>query len=747
MEALCESSPLRGCSAEVPEPWPSLLAGGQILAALLLSTSFSEKYRGRHMRPGDVAELCLPAGFTRAHEDVRLRVEQRKAILLSRCETDGKEAAAFIWAGTGADKTVYVTFAPLRLKRQLWKIRRATLRDEFIKMSDHAGGADRIRISSYVSYKLYQLQGRGLQHLLAEALLKHPGHRLLFAGISHGAALAQAAAFQFRLVSPTSDVLVVTWNGYRWTDAAGSQIVGRVLGPNMLPLALSRQRGDGVREWDSVVGFPAHCAPMLGFRLLDSGTGDILSCEAGSPYLLPSYLSLDFARRAKALHFASGAIVATRRATMAALAREAGSDSGCWSWGSCSNDSTRVPSQAEGENEEVEEGVDQVKDDTVTERTDNLDNCATVSIHETTCLYSWTELSRGLALPVGALRAGADAVGAAGIAFIARNRAGEAGKVTLAPGPGPAVMQSILCPIVQESLSGDVFVLSAYSNAIWMRVRRGDRLPDGAVLAGITPGGCHAYVARDEAGEAGTAWCPGHVDVADLKVEGFAFCNGQRFAAAAEVLVVTRAAGELRVEIVGAEGLADPTYRLGDVVGRLVGLCSLKPYVEVIFGGRSCRTGYQKAPSGSASFDEVLRFPLLYDIGDITLRAVDRRVSQIGGDAPIGEGTVALDMADAHGEVRVVEMMRNGTCHGYLHVRTSATWRPVAEDNAEIAEKTETPSVEEMSCCTRSAPDRRSATWSDRRPSTCFDGLWFGSASSTWLRHVPPRRSNRATSS
>ncbi|CAK0866532.1 unnamed protein product [Prorocentrum cordatum] len=109
--------------AHLPRIWHDLFKQGQVLTALLLSTSFSEKYRGRNMwpdTPNNVAEIRLPA-FS-GSGDAAGGEKTWKPTLLGRC--GNREAVAFIWRGDDQDDTgtLYVAFSPLRYKSQFVKV-------------------------------------------------------------------------------------------------------------------------------------------------------------------------------------------------------------------------------------------------------------------------------------------------------------------------------------------------------------------------------------------------------------------------------------------------------------------------------------------------------------------------------------------------------------------------------------------------------------------------------------------------
>lgn len=303
------------------EPWTRLLPEGQVFTALLLGTSFSDKYKGQNMVPGDRAELRLPA---HGADDRCWR-----PTFLHRAGSH--EAVAFVWLGDQdvGDCTLYVAFSPLRRKRQLLKIWGSNVVQEVVCMDQafaEPGSPSKrprsisVPMSSYVSRKVCTLwHDSGLQKMLELSIAAYPKHTVMFTGISHGAALAQAAALQFRLSCARADVAAVTWNAYRWTDAVGSALVARFLGPRLLPFVMSRQTAGSQRHWDSVAGFPAGLAPMPNIVLLDVDSGSLVPSTVEASFNRESPLGAEFAFRALELHFAKGAIKATRLAMCVAL--------------------------------------------------------------------------------------------------------------------------------------------------------------------------------------------------------------------------------------------------------------------------------------------------------------------------------------------------------------------------------------------------------------------------------------------
>lgn len=148
---------------------------------------------------------------------------------------------------------------------------------------------------------------------------QYPTHRVVFSGISHGAALAQAAALRFALAGTPGDgwhhrLWVASWNSYKWTDMDGSQRVYELFEDRFLSMVLS-DRSDIGRRGDSVPGFPPGLAPMPGTVLLDVNQGKFYPCES----LPDSHLDFGFLWRMVDLHFAKTANRAVKQAMATAL--------------------------------------------------------------------------------------------------------------------------------------------------------------------------------------------------------------------------------------------------------------------------------------------------------------------------------------------------------------------------------------------------------------------------------------------
>ncbi|CAE8687902.1 unnamed protein product, partial [Polarella glacialis] len=300
--------------AGLPQPWTELLPGGQIFAALILCTSFSEKYQGRLMQPGERADVRLPAADG-------VMAQTWHPTLLHRA--GHQEAVAYTWLGDEAagDRTIYVAFAPMRRKRQFFKIVGSCtgLGDLVCEPLGAEGDRQSVLIAPYIQRKLAKVWGGcGLMEQLSKYVAAYPQHRILFSGISHGATLAQAAALQFQCAQPLADVHAATWNAFKWTDSAGSSLVQQVLGKRLLPFVLSR-----ADRWDSVAGFPACCAAMRNLVLLDADSGSFQ--QRASTVSFPGEsnpANIAHWRRALELHFASAVIKAMKQAMKLALETE-----------------------------------------------------------------------------------------------------------------------------------------------------------------------------------------------------------------------------------------------------------------------------------------------------------------------------------------------------------------------------------------------------------------------------------------
>ncbi|CAL1170908.1 unnamed protein product [Cladocopium goreaui] len=323
----------------LPGDWPNLLRGGQIFTALLLSTSYSEKYRGRKMVPWGSAAAAENARSFDHNAELQIpssdRHQTRRPALLHR--SGNREAVAFIWRGDPRfdDCTIYVCFSPLRYRTQFLKIwcaglaengmnvRRAAQQttDLTLGTCDDVGHCVTLPVSTYLKVKLDRLwdpEGQRLYDKLLQSVRELPGYRVIFSGISHGAALAQAAALRFQLQQPETQVFVVAWNAYRWTDTSGRKLAEDFLGSRLLHFVLSRRdkaQPQATRYWDSVTGFPQSFAPMHNPVLLDADTGDFYKHTAPEQ---GSQFGATFLMQMFELHFARSALGAMKKATATA---------------------------------------------------------------------------------------------------------------------------------------------------------------------------------------------------------------------------------------------------------------------------------------------------------------------------------------------------------------------------------------------------------------------------------------------
>eukprot|EP00928_Gymnodinium_smaydae_P093099 TRINITY_DN7711_c0_g1_i1.p1 TRINITY_DN7711_c0_g1~~TRINITY_DN7711_c0_g1_i1.p1 ORF type:complete len:405 (+),score=85.16 TRINITY_DN7711_c0_g1_i1:55-1269(+) len=289
--------------AALPEKFETMLVRGQMLVAILLCSKYSNKEKGANMKPGELADLKMPDGGV------------RRPKLLAR--TGFKEVVPLIWCGDESveDRTVYVAFTPMSSLNQAWRIfsRGQTLVNDSVQVP--GGSVRQLRISDYLKAKLDKLWSEQYRfgELMAQVVADYPTHQIVFTGISHGAALAQAAALRFCLLDPGSAprVNVVTWNSYKWTDAAGSALADEVLHDRILPLVLSR---DDPRRWDSAAEYPSATSgfePMPNLLLLDIDIGVFFGNVD-----LPKTFSFGWnsLSRARELHLAKMVIPAVKKA-------------------------------------------------------------------------------------------------------------------------------------------------------------------------------------------------------------------------------------------------------------------------------------------------------------------------------------------------------------------------------------------------------------------------------------------------
>lgn len=259
-----------------------------------------------------------------------------------------KEAVCMVWLGDVAhrDRTIYVCFSPLRFKTQFFRICCAPLSQEGMSSKrvvqqamdwsptegaegGSASGSDYVKVGGYVKRKLDKMwdpeKDDKLYQKLLQAVKDFPTYRVVFAGISHGATLAQAAGLKFQVQRKETQVFIVTWNAYRWTDTNGQKMMEETLGTRILPFVLSKRKSakdekNRRRYWDSVTGFPKEFAPMPNLVLLDVDSGktfdhpEEMNAEGeGSSFGARGLM------RMLELHFAKSAITATKKSMLEAL--------------------------------------------------------------------------------------------------------------------------------------------------------------------------------------------------------------------------------------------------------------------------------------------------------------------------------------------------------------------------------------------------------------------------------------------
>jgi len=312
----CECMPFPCCGdalgrpEQLVEPWQQLVCSGEIFTALVLSTLYSEKYKGRDMVVGDTAEVRLPAPMGSCPA-------LWSPTLLHRAGS--KEVSVFIWRGDegSSNKFIYLAFSPLRKSAQFFKIMGAgatLVEDTFTETRGDAAASveHTVRMFSYVQKKLQNLWLKyGFQEKLEATMAEYPDHLLLCCGISHGAALAQALALKLSLVYPRHRFQAVTWNAYKWMDVGSAALMRATVGKRLLSFVLSRRH-----YWDSVAGVPYHLEPAPHIVFLDADTG---ACRPAGD-VRRTRLGPCSAWRMYNLHFAKTALKATRLATLAAMA-------------------------------------------------------------------------------------------------------------------------------------------------------------------------------------------------------------------------------------------------------------------------------------------------------------------------------------------------------------------------------------------------------------------------------------------
>lgn len=303
---------MRNLQKKPPEDLPcqfaEMMREGKLFTGLILSTTYSQKYKGQHMTPNDSCEVVLPA-----------EMGVWNPTLLGRYLYE--ETTPFIWRGDSLanDSTLYVAFGPLAGGSQVCKI---ACRGSDLEL-DQWGGQE-LYISSYMKRKLDHLWAGNTFYDELKEFANTTSGTILFCGLSHGAALAQAAALKFALCKPqhSDRVHVASWNAYKWTDEEGSALAKRVFGEGVRCLSfvvsedfcrcgpLVRRRYDSVPEWP--LGYSSMHDPIL------------LDCHEGTLWsgleLQNVNLGCDFFIRACSMHWARSAIKGMKAATI--MARE-----------------------------------------------------------------------------------------------------------------------------------------------------------------------------------------------------------------------------------------------------------------------------------------------------------------------------------------------------------------------------------------------------------------------------------------
>lgn len=158
----------------------------------------------------------------------------------------------------------------------------------------------------------------------------------------------------------------------------------------------------------------------------------------------------------------------------------------------------------------------------------------------------------------------------------------------------------------------------------------------------------------------------------------------------------------LQVEILTAENLGSPEYRVGDITaGFFAKARALHPYVEVHCGGLKVNSQvYEAKPGGGATFAETLSLDLdsggLQGDMKVTLIVRDQRGVQaaLRGDPMIGEAVAALDSDAGAMPVRTVQLMRQGKRQGSLKCRFGVL---AAKTDYEVLAQSESRDLAEVS--------------------------------------------------
>jgi len=95
---------------------------------------------------------------------------------------------------------------------------------------------------------------------------QYPGARFIFNGYSHGTPMAQGVALLFsmecerlrasgQLFAAAPEAYIIAWNGYRWTQERGQQLMRKYLGDHNV-LFVSVRRHQGHAHFDPTSGYP-----------------------------------------------------------------------------------------------------------------------------------------------------------------------------------------------------------------------------------------------------------------------------------------------------------------------------------------------------------------------------------------------------------------------------------------------------------------------------------------------------------
>mmetsp|Transcript_82183 Transcript_82183/g.237524 ORF Transcript_82183/g.237524 Transcript_82183/m.237524 type:complete len:280 (+) Transcript_82183:1-840(+) len=165
----------------------------------------------------------------------------------------GTDTTANVWLGD--DGRLYIGFQYLRRYAMLPKIARQKPVPLWPSAMPSGSAYQDVRISSYIKAQLDRIWPK-----IKSTILEHGGKRtILLCGLSYGAVLSQAAALRFKLEEPDADydLRAVTWNGFKWVNAAGAKLIEQRLGGNLLPLIVSERNFRGELRWDPIPHVPA----------------------------------------------------------------------------------------------------------------------------------------------------------------------------------------------------------------------------------------------------------------------------------------------------------------------------------------------------------------------------------------------------------------------------------------------------------------------------------------------------------